>query len=780
MLDVSRMPLDEIFTAIDHSMAIVELDPDGTILGANENFLAITGYAAEDIVGRHHRLLCAPAYAGSDEYRRLWQRLAQGVPYAGRVMRLRKTGDEICLSASYNPVRSKNGRIERIVTVARDVTAQTERDREHAAIMSGLDRTMAIIEFRPDGHVLTANRNFLDALGYELDDIVGRHHRIFCEPDYAASVEYAEFWRRLAAGEAFSGRYCRRGRSGNPVWIDAVYCPVRNEDDRPYKVIKFARDITADIAREQAYQEQVAESARQIAAADAASQAKSAFLANMSHELRTPLNAIIGYSEMLLEEAEDSGDGRHNADLRKIQHAGRHLLALINDILDLSKIEAGKMDLYVEEFDLASEIDAILSTIRPVMAQRGNTLVVEAGAPQGVMRSDLTKLRQVLFNVLSNAAKFTEAGTVRFAAERRTEGAGERLRFTVADSGIGMSPEQLGRLFQPFTQADATTTRRYGGTGLGLAISRHFCEMLGGRIDVRSTPGVGSTFTIDLPTDLQPPASQTAGPVESLAVGAQPPGVATGGEGPLVLTIDDDPAVRELLSRTLVRAGLCVVGAAGGEDGLRLAAELKPAAITLDVMMPGTDGWAVLGRLKSDPQLAEIPVVMLTITSDRHMGYVLGASEFLSKPVDRALLTKVLRRLVSATARRVLVVEDDADARRLVCRLLEGAGCEAVEAESCKEGFERLARARPGLIILDLMMPEMDGFEFVERLRHDARWAGIPIVVLTAKQLSPQERQRLQGGVSRILQKGAQTVEGLLASLAEHLKARQPAGPGSR
>jgi PAS domain S-box-containing protein len=776
MLDVSALPLAEVFEAFDRSMGIVDLAPDGTIVDANAQFLAITGYARDELVGRQHRLLCPPAYAASEDYRGMWQRLAQGEPVAGRAPRLHRSGRELCLTVSYNPVRGADGRVGRIIGLARDITEQTQRDREHAAVMSGLDRAMAIIEFTPDGHVLSANRNFLDAVGYTLDEVVGRHHRIFCDADYAASAEYAEFWRRLASGEAFSGRYCRRGRLGNAVWIDAVYCPVRNDDALPYKIVKFARDITADIAREQAWQQQVAESVRQVAAADAASQAKSAFLANMSHELRTPLNAIIGYSEILLEEAEDSGRDEQVADLRRIQHAGRHLLALISDVLDLSKIEAGKMELHLEDFDLAAEIEQMMATIRPVVVQRGNTLSVEAGAPLGLMHSDLTKVRQVLFNLLSNAAKFTEAGTVRFAAERYAGAGGDRLRFTIADSGIGIPADQVDKLFQAFIQADSTTTRRYGGTGLGLAISRHFCEMLGGRIDVHSVPGVGSTFTVDLPADARSVVAPKAGREGWPDTAAEPPVDAAVGQGPLVLTIDDDPTVRDLVGRTLLRAGFRVVAAANGEDGLRLAAELRPAAITLDVMMPSTDGWAVLGRLKSDPALADIPVVMLTVTSDRHMAYALGASEFLSKPVDRALLVKVLRRFVGGGVGRVLVVEDEADARDLVCRLIEGAGCEAVAAENCRAGFAQLEAARPDLIILDLMMPEMDGFEFVERVRADARWVDIPIVVLTAKQLTHEERQRLQSGVARILQKGATSAEKLLAMLAEQLRRRpQPA-----
>jgi PAS domain S-box-containing protein len=780
MLQRSAADVEEIFVAVERSTAIIEFLPDGTILGANQNFLDATGYAAEEIVGRHHRIFCTPEHAASDEYRTLWERLRNGEHFGARVQRVHRSGREIWLSATYNPVRDREGRVSRIIKFARDITAQTEREREHSALMTALDRSMAIIEFRPDGHVLTANRNFLDAVGYELDEIVGRHHRIFCDADYAASPEYADFWARLARGEAPAGKFRRRSRDGAPVWIEAIYCPVRKESQRPYKIIKLARDITDDIAREAAWQRQVIETTRQIEAADAASQAKSAFLANMSHELRTPLNAIIGYSEILLEEAVDRGLDGQIADLRRIQHAGRHLLALINDILDLSKIEAGRMELHLEDFDLAAEIDAVVATVRPVVAQRGNALEVAVAPGIGTMRGDLTKLRQVLFNILSNAAKFTENGTVHFGAARhQSEDGSERIRFTIRDSGIGMTPEQMDRLFQPFIQADASTTRRYGGTGLGLAISRRFAEMMGGRIDVDSMPGAGSTFTIDFPADVEPGRTAVDHGEGTAAAGVGTPGIAVG-DGPLVLTIDDDPAARDLLARTLTRAGFRVVGAGGGEDGLRLARELSPAAITLDVMMPGTDGWSVLSRLKSDPELAEIPVIMLTVTSDRQMACVLGAAEFLSKPIDRALLVKVLRRYVNTPARRVLVVEDDDSARQLARRLLESVDCDVVEARNGHEGLEQLDETRPDLVLLDLMMPGMDGFEFVERVRYDPRRAGVPIVVLTAKELTAEDRARLEGGVERILQKGAQSAENLLALLSEQLRARySPAGHGS-
>ncbi|MEN6628203.1 MAG: ATP-binding protein, partial [Sulfuricella sp.] len=330
-------------------------------------------------------------------------------------------------------------------------------------------------------------------------------------------------------------------------------------------------------------------------AAEQANRSKSIFLANMSHELRTPLNAIIGYSEMLQEEAAEIGEESLTADLQKIHSAGKHLLGLINDILDLSKIEAGKMGLYLEEFDVSSMVEDVCTTIRPLIAKNANKLEINQQGHLGEMRSDLTKVRQMLFNLLSNASKFTEDGTITLSLERISEAAGDRLIFTVADNGIGMTEEQMGRLFQAFTQADASTTRKYGGTGLGLTITRRFCEMMGGSIDVRSDHGKGSIFTINLPALLADQKQDAPVVQENFRITDCSEGSCT------VLVIDDDPATCEMMQRFLGEDGFHVVTASTGDEGLALARNLKPCAITLDVIMPSMDGWAVLGALKNDP-----------------------------------------------------------------------------------------------------------------------------------------------------------------------------------
>ena len=381
-------------------------------------------------------------------------------------------------------------------------------------------------------------------------------------------------------------------------------------------------------------------------AAEAANRAKSAFLANMSHELRTPLNAIIGYSEMLEEDALASGNKEFAADLHKIRAAGKHLLGLINDVLDLSKVEAGKMKLFLETFDVSGVVDEVVATAQPLAEKNGNTLEVHLAPNVGQLREDITKVRQVLLNLLSNACKFTEKGKVSLDVTRENDVTGTWVVFRVRDTGIGMTVEQTGKLFQAFTQADGSTQRKYGGTGLGLALSRKFCVMMGGDINAASEPGKGSTFTMRLPGDVENMDGETTSiHVRRHAPPAAPrvsAAVARAASGPRMLVIDDDPAVCELMQRVCTREGFDVVTASSGEEGLRLAREKRPALITLDVVMPGIDGWTVLKRLKEDGDLASIPVIMISISDEKSRGLALGAANYLVKPVDRDRLAGAL------------------------------------------------------------------------------------------------------------------------------------------
>jgi len=515
------------------------------------------------------------------------------------------------------------------------------------------------------------------------------------------------------------------------------------------------------------------EAARARQASENANRTKSLFLANMSHELRTPLNAILGYSEMLQEEAAERELEGFAADLDRIHAAGRHLLALINDILDLSKIEAGKMELFLERFDVGELIAEVAATIRPLVEKNADTLTLELAPDLGEMRADQTKVRQALLNLLSNAVKFTQAGTITVNAARRVMDGAEWIVLRVADTGIGLSAEQIVKLFQDFTQAAPSTTRRFGGTGLGLALTRRFCQMMGGDVTLNSAAGEGSVFTITLPAsvaDARPdaPAAVPSTPVR-LARGDGAEGEPLPGEG-YVLVIDDDPAQRELMLRFLRKEGFHVRAARGGEEGLSLARKAPPVAITLDVMMPGMDGWSVLEELKADAALREIPVIMLTMVDDPERGFTLGAADYATKPVNRLRLSKILRKHTCADPPcPVLVVDDDAATRAMMRNILEKEGWRVSEAENGRVALERMKRERPRLILLDLMMPEMDGFEFADRVRRHPEWRSIPIVVVTGRDLSTEERRRLSGYVETILHKAGDSHETVLRQVSDRL-----------
>lgn len=622
------------------------------------------------------------------------------------------------------------------------------------------------------GKIIKWNRLAEKIYGYSFEELQGKaavelyRHR----SDYERLVEklksegfvrnYEVLMKRQDGSVFYAGHSISLLKDAHGRTIGSVTV---GRDLSEHKAMLSAIEESNEHLRKEIAERRQAEEALQAAkdAAEAANRTKSSFLANVSHELRTPLNAIIGYSELLMEDAPDLEPEEFIPDLQKIHAAGEVLLGLINDILDLSKIEAGKMDLYLETFDVARLIEDVAGTVRPMLDKTSNTLSVVCREGLGLMHADLTKVRQSLFNLLSNAGKFTGEGTIALEVSRETVEGVDWLNFSVSDTGIGMTSEQMARLFQAFSQADDSTTRRFGGTGLGLTITRHFCQMMQGDIEVKSRYGEGTTFTIHLPAHVSKIRSRLS------YEAAEPKEQQTEEGRSTVLVIDDDPSVRDLLSRFLSKEGFRVQTAPGGAQGLELARKILPDAITLDVMMPGMDGWAVLAALKAESVLAGIPVIMLTMIDDKSMGYALGASDYMTKPVDRARLLSILEKhcLDADSPLHALVVEDDALTREMLRRLLEKEGWSVTEAENGRVALECMEEAKPTFILLDLMMPEMNGFEFVEELRRNDLWRSIPIVVATAKDLTAEDRLRLNGYVKAVLEKGAHSCETLLCEV---------------
>jgi signal transduction histidine kinase/CheY-like chemotaxis protein/HAMP domain-containing protein len=500
----------------------------------------------------------------------------------------------------------------------------------------------------------------------------------------------------------------------------------------------FAAQSVLAIQNARLFQE-IEEKGRQL---ELTSQHKSQFLANMSHELRTPLNAIIGLTEMMVNNAPRFGTEKAAEPLHRVHRAGTHLLGLINQVLDLTKIEAGKLEFSPETVNLAPLLEDIIGTARQLAEQNKNRLILEVQENLGQLTVDPMRLRQILLNLLSNACKFTKQGEVKLRVKKIVD-ARNWIEIAVADTGIGMTPEQQSKLFKEFTQVDSSTVRQYGGTGLGLAIARKLARMMGSDVTVASELGKGSVFTVRLPAGAHSQARSSVGSDGRLSATFD-----------RVLVIDDDATARELIADHLKAEGFSVVTAEGGAEGLKLAKELRPTAITLDVMMPDLDGWSVLAALRQDPELAEIPVIMITIVDEHRRGMALGAAGYLTKPIDRERLRRMIGRFQAPVRpTRVLVVEDDAIQRERMLGWLEGPQWTVREAENGREALIRIQENKPDVILLDLMMPEMDGFAVVAALQKEAGWQDIPVIVITARDLDAEDRERLNCGVQSVLVK---------------------------
>ncbi len=705
--------------------------------------------------------------------------IATGEPIVGLTeSKQLEDGSIYWTSTTKVPMRDDNGQIVGLVGITREINefmkAQEDREHERNLLRTLIDNLPDLIYFKDaKGRYMLNNQPHLQSMGMERqEDVLGK--TAFEFHPYELAKQYNDDEMKLVRSETALLNKEERAfhkDSGESRWHLTSKIPIKDSQGQATGIVGISRDITEQKKSELKVKEQMKvieeqnlelEKARDLAME--ASKTKSAFLASMSHELRTPLNAIIGYSEMIVEEMNDDGETRYRNDLDRIHAAGKNLLNLINEVLDLSKIEAGKMELYLEEFQLNSLIDEVVSTVQPLMEKNENALLVNVEQDIPIVRLDLTKVRQILFNLISNASKFTQKGTITLTAGTvpASDDSDAKIILKVSDTGIGLTEEQVAKLFKEFSQADSSTTRKYGGTGLGLAITKRFLDMMHGSIDVESVPDKGTTFTVKLPQIIENIEGKTV-PVKVLAEN----GRAHVPTNTAVLVVDDDPSVRDLLLRYLSKEGYLVECVASGDEGLKRAKEILPMAIILDVMMPHKDGWAVLQEIKSDPALKSIPVVMYTMVDEKNFGLAIGASDYLIKPVSKEKILQVLEKYKQRTPRKyILIVDDDPDLLDLASRAIEKAGWNVRTAENGKSALSVLESELPSIIFLDLMMPVMDGFEFLAVFQSREEWRHIPIVVITSKDLMAEERQQLNGIVKKVIQKGDFTPEKLLKQLS--------------
>ncbi|MCP4699217.1 MAG: response regulator [Gammaproteobacteria bacterium] len=737
-------------------------DTNGIYLGCNQAFLEYTDLPEEHIIGH-----TAQDYMPEEKAHAVQQmdsELIRGIGVQAYESSVHyEDGSKHDFIVNKTAFSSTGGQLAGIVGIMVDISehkrieeALRESEERFGLAMRGA--TDGLWDWNLESNAMYFSSRWKQMIGYADKELrnhfVEWYERIHPDDLERVMADVDAYLEKKSA--AYEITYRLRHKAGYYIWILDRGIAVWNKKGKPYRFVGTHMDMS-----EQKKVEEALLHAKE--AAEEASQAKSSFLANMSHELRTPLNAIIGYSELLTEDMPDLGCGDLTSDVNKISAAGKHLLSLINDVLDISKIEAGKMDLYNETFDLETVVCQVAATVEPMAQNKRNTLKLERTESLGNMHADLTKVRQMLLNLLSNAFKFTEKGMVTLGITRDHDRHGDWITFRITDQGIGMTPEEVKKLFKPFTQADASTTRKYGGTGLGLAITRRFAEMMGGTITVESLPGQGSTFTIHMPACVASDTT-TRGSANS-AEDVLPKG------RDIVLIIDDDPVVRELLQSYISKLGCQVVTAGSGQQGLKLAKQLRPSAITLDVMMPGMDGWMVLSKLKNDPELAAIPVIMLSIIEDKSIGYALGADEYLTKPINRDQLGAALEKYVrkNGAAQLVMVVEDDPVTQEMLAAMLRKMGWQVQTAENGQAALDCLAVKRPDLIISDLMMPEMDGFEFIVHLRDNPIWRSIPVMVLTAKDITAEDREILSERVTKVFQKSSYRNDELLVEIKKNL-----------
>jgi PAS domain S-box-containing protein len=663
-------------------------------------------------------------------------------------------GEPVRMAGTVQDVTERNAIQEELVR-GRD---RALRALELAATLESTEDGIVVVDF--DGRIQTANRRFAEMWGIPA--------RVFGD-GYADSKEILPYiMERIESPEPALAR-ARAVFDSDEETFDTLEL----KDGRTVEQFSRPQKIDGRIAgrvwsfRDVTEKKQVAAALSAAkTAAEEASLAKGEFLASMSHELRTPLNSVIGFANVLLKNKHGSLQATDLHYLERIRANGQHLLELINDVLDLSKIEVGKMAAEVEQVALGELVEQTVETMRGAVREDGVTLRAVLPGAMAPIATDPRKLKQVLINLLGNALKFTEKGevTVRVVADPQTQRA---VCIEVRDTGVGIPADRIAAIFEAFQQADTGTGRRFGGTGLGLTIAASLCELLGFRLEVESELGVGSTFRLLLQPDplgaMDPEARGE--PAHQPSPGRDDDALGPELRGRLVLVIDDDTDSRTLLTHHLEESGARTITAATGEQGLRMAREFHPDLITLDLLLPGMAGWDILRALKTDRDLRHIPVVIVSMVAHESRRLVVGAAEVVEKPIDRQALIAALRRTLGKEPRRILIVDDEPDARDLLSSYLEDEGAEIRTARDGVEALRLLEDYIPDIVLVDLLMPNMDGVQLIARLNEKEPYRSIPIIVVTSKRLTREEEERLERSTLAVLRKGALLEQELIGAL---------------
>jgi diguanylate cyclase (GGDEF)-like protein/PAS domain S-box-containing protein len=666
-----------------------------------------------------------------------------------------------------------------------------------------------IITTDSEGKIVEFNIGASRVLGYSKEEVIGRK----VEELWLNPKDRQEILKSLEK-DGYITNYETQliTKDGSIVDVILTLSIIKNGDGKIHGTVGISKDITEKKKLERAIEERnlelkelnekleekVIERTMELEKAnrelERSNKLKSQFIATMSHELRTPLNSILGFSELLLDEVFGNLTEKQKRYVNNIYNSGNHLLQLINNILDLAKIESGKMELHYETFSLKQALVEVENILKPLIHKKNQRLTVSVEEKLSVINADRTKFKQILYNLLSNAIKFTgEGGSISITADLIEKEnynlistkkccKNNYLKISITDTGIGIKKDYQEKIFLEFEQLDSSYSRKYEGTGLGLALTKKLVELHGGKIFVDSEEGKGSTFTVLLPIVEADTKIEVEKKLLKQEILYEKSLLNRSGSVPLILIVEDDPATAELIMLYLAQGGYRVAHAHDGNTALEKIRELKPFAVLLDVMLPGKDGWEVLQEIKSDQEIKDIPVIISSVADNKELGFALGASDYLVKPVDRITILKKLEELSFSTKKgrrpiNILCIDDHIDTLEFLSSILEAEGFNVITAQSGKEGVEKSVFYKPDLIILDLMIPDIDGFEVTQIIKNNPSTKDIPIIILTAKDLTVEDKLRLAGKIENYLQKSRFTKEDLLMHIRD-LEITYPARAG--